>query len=74
MTLNIKPSESDTFINRTYCFDAFVKDRFVDKVEFAKFADEFDVAQHLDLCDGALLLLLRGEWAVAFVKDYRKEN
>lgn len=51
-----------------------MKDRFVDKVEFAKFADEFDVTQHLDLCDGTLLLLLRGEWAVAFVKDYRKRK
>lgn len=44
----------------------------MDKVEFAKFTNEFDVAQHLDLCDSTLLLLLRGEWAVTFVKDYGK--
>ncbi len=43
----------------------------MDKVEFAKFPNEFDVAQHLDLCHGTLLLLLRSEWAVLFVKDYR---
>lgn len=48
-----------------------MKDRFVDKVEFAKFPDEFDVAQHLELCNRALLLLLRGEWAVLFFVDYR---
>lgn len=60
--------------NRTYCFDALVKDRFVDKVEFAKFPNEFDVAQHFDLRNGTLLLLLRGEWALMFLKDCRGEK
>ena len=50
-----------------------MKDRFVDEVEFAKFANEFDVAKHLDLCNSTLLLLVRGEWAVIFVEDYKKE-
>ena len=51
-----------------------MKDRFVDKVEFAKFPNEFDVAEHLDLRNSTLLLLLRGEWAVTFLKDYREEE
>ena len=51
-----------------------MKDRFVDEVEFAKFTDEFDVAKHLDLCNSTLLLLVRGEWAVIFVEDYRKNK
>ena len=46
----------------------------MDEVEFAKFPDEFDVAQHLELCNTTLLLLLRGERGVIFVKDYRKKG
>lgn len=46
----------------------------MDKVEFAKFPNEFDVAQHLDLCNSTLLLLLRGEWVVIFLKDYRRRK
>ena len=46
----------------------------MDEVEFAKFTDEFDVAKHLDLCNSTLLLLVRGEWAVIFVEDYRKNK
>lgn len=42
----------------------------MDEVEFAQFTDEFDVAQHLDLCNCTLFLLLRGEWAVMFVEVY----
>lgn len=42
---------------------------FVDKIELAKFPDEFDVAQHLDLCNSTLLLLIRGQWAILFLKD-----
>ena len=52
---------------QTYCFDALMKDRFMDEVEFAKFPDEFNVAKHLDLGDGTLLLLLRCERVVMFV-------
>lgn len=44
----------------------------MDKVEFAKFRNEFNVAQHLALCNGTLLLLFGGEWSVIFVKDYRE--
>lgn len=55
-----------------YRFDALVKNGFVDKIEFAKFTDEFDVSQHLDLCNSTLLLLLRSEWVVMFVKDCRQ--
>lgn len=46
-----------------------MKDRFVDEVEFAKFPDEFNVAKHLDLGDGPLLLLLRSERVVVLVVD-----
>lgn len=53
----------------TYCFDALMKDRFVNEVEFAKFPDEFNVAKHLDLGDGPLLLLLRSKRVVVFVID-----
>ena len=53
----------------TYCFDALMKDRFVDEVEFAKFPDEFNVAKHLDLGNGTLLLLLRSKRVVMFVID-----
>lgn len=53
----------------THRFDAFMKDRLVNEIEFAKLSNEFDVAQHFDLGDGTLLLLLRGEWAVIFIKD-----
>ena len=54
----------------TYCFDALMKDRFVDEVEFAKFPDEFNVAKHLDLGNGTLLLLLRSKRVVMFVIDW----
>lgn len=53
----------------TYCFDALMKDRFVNEVEFAKFPDEFNVAKHLDLGDGTLLLLFRSKRVVMFVID-----
>lgn len=46
-----------------------MKDRFVNEVEFAKFPDEFNVAKHLDLGDGPLLLLFRSERVVMFVID-----
>lgn len=46
-----------------------MKDRLVNEIEFAKLSNEFDVAQHFDLGDGTLLLLLRGEWAVIFIID-----
>lgn len=41
----------------------------MNEVEFAKFPNEFDVAKHLDLGDGPLLLLLRSERVVMFVID-----
>lgn len=53
----------------TYCFDALMKDRFVNEVKFAEFPDEFNVAKHLDLGDGTLLLLLRSKRVVMFVID-----
>lgn len=52
-----------------YCFDALMKDRFMDEVEFAKFPDEFNVAKHLDLGNGTLLLLFRSKRVVMFVID-----
>lgn len=55
--------------HKTYCFDAFMKDRFMDEVEFAKFPDEFNVAKHLDLGNGTLLFLLRSKRVVMFVID-----
>lgn len=56
----------------TYCFDALMKDRFVDEVKFAKFPDEFNVAKHLDLGNGTLLLLLRSKRVVVFVIDWHR--
>lgn len=53
----------------TYCFDALMKDRFMDEVEFAKFPDEFNVAKHLDLGNGTLLLLFRSKRVVMLVID-----
>lgn len=41
----------------------------MDEVEFAKFPDEFNVAKHLDLGNGTLLLLLRSKRVVMFVID-----
>lgn len=58
----------------TYCFDALMKDRFVNEVEFAKFSDEFNVAKHLDLGDGTLLLLLRSKRVVMFVIDCEEQK
>lgn len=46
-----------------------MKDRFVDEVKFAKFPDEFNVAKHLDLGNGTLLLLFRSKRVVMFVID-----
>lgn len=46
-----------------------MKDRFVNEVKFAKFPDEFNVAKHLDLGDGTLLLLLRSKRVVMLVID-----
>jgi len=53
----------------TYRLDAPVQDGLVDEVQLAQFTDEFDVAEHLELGDGALLLLLRGQRGVIFVID-----
>lgn len=50
-----------------------MKDRFVDEVEFAKFPDEFNVAKHLDLGNGPLLLLFRSKRVVMFVIDCRAD-
>lgn len=58
----------------TYCFDAPMKDRFVNEVEFAKFPNEFNVAKHLDLGDGTLLLLLRSKRVVMFVIDWNEHK
>lgn len=58
----------------TYCFDALMKDRFVNEIEFAKFPDEFNVAKHLDLGDGTLLLLLRSKRVVMFVIDWNEHK
>jgi hypothetical protein len=52
---------------QTYCFDALMKDRFMDEVQLAKFPDEFNVAKHFDLGNGPLLLLLRSKRVVMFV-------
>lgn len=56
------------YLNQTtYCFDALMKDRFMNKVKLAKLADKFDVPQHLNLSNGSLLLLFREERAVSLV-------
>lgn len=41
----------------------------MDEVKFAKFSNEFDIAKHLELGNGTLLLLLSGERVVLFVVD-----
>ncbi len=46
-----------------------MKDRLVNEIEFAKFSNEFDVAQHFALGNGTLLFLLRGERVVTFIID-----
>lgn len=51
----------------TYCFDALMKDRFMNKVKLAKLADKFDVSQHLNLRNGSLFLFFREEGAVSLV-------
>lgn len=60
--------------NTTYCFDALMKDRFMNKIKLAKFSNEFDVSQHLDLSNGSLFLLLGEEGAVMLIIDYTKEK
>lgn len=45
----------------------------MNEVEFAKFPDEFNVAKHLDLGNGPLLLLLRSKRVVVFVIDCRAD-
>lgn len=44
-----------------------MKDRLMNEIELAKLPNELDVAQHLDLSDGTLLLLFRGKRAITFV-------
>lgn len=46
----------------------------MDEAEFAELPDKLDVAQHFDLCNSTLLLFLRGERAVLFVKHYTDET
>lgn len=46
----------------------------MDKAEFAELPNKLDVTQHFDLCNSTLLLFLRGEGNVLFVKDYRGER
>lgn len=41
----------------------------MNEIELAKLSNEFDVAQHFDLGDGTLLLLLSSEWVVIFIID-----
>lgn len=53
----------------TYCFDALMKDRFMNKIKLAKFSNEFDVSQHLDLSNSSLFLLLREEGVFTLIID-----
>lgn len=46
-----------------------MKDRFMNKIKLAKFSNEFDVSQHLDLSNGSLFLLLREEGGVMLIID-----
>lgn len=46
----------------------------MNEVEFAKFPDEFNVAKHLDLGNGPLLLLFRSKRVVVFVVDCRADE
>jgi len=46
----------------------------MDEVKFSEFSDEFNIAKHLDLGNGTLLLLLRGERVVLFVIDLMQRH
>lgn len=61
-------------LNHTYCFDALMKDRFMNKIKLSKFSNEFDVPQHLDLSNGSLFLLLGEEGIFTLIIDWKKEN
>lgn len=41
----------------------------MNKVKLAKFSNEFDVPQHLDLGNGSLFLLLREEGTIMLIID-----
>lgn len=56
-------------LNHTYCFDALMKDRFMNKIKLSKFSNEFDVPQHLDLSNGSLFLLLGEEGIFTLIID-----
>lgn len=59
-------------LNHTYCFDALMKDRFMNKIKLSKFSNEFDVPQHLDLSNGSLFLLLGEEGIFTLIIDWKK--
>jgi hypothetical protein len=44
-----------------------MKDGFMDEIKFAKLPNEFDVSQHFDLGNCALLFLLGCERAILFI-------
>lgn len=58
----------------THCFDALMKDRFMNKIKLAKFSNEFDVPQHLDLGNGSLFLLLREEGTIMLIIDWKTKK
>lgn len=46
----------------------------MNKIKFAKFSNEFDVSQHLDLSNSSLFLLLGEEGAVMLIIDYTERE
>lgn len=46
----------------------------MNKVKLAKFSNEFDVPQHLDLGNGSLFLLLREEGTIMLIIDWKTRS
>lgn len=46
----------------------------MNKIKLAKFSNEFDVPQHLDLGNGSLFLLLREEGTIMLIIDWKRKK
>lgn len=46
----------------------------MNKIKLAKFSNEFDVPQHLDLGNGSLFLLLREEGTIMLIIDWKTKK
>lgn len=46
----------------------------MNKIKLAKFSNEFDVPQHLNLGNGSLFFLLREKGSIMLIVDWKKKN